>query len=110
MYKAGGWQEVSSTHPDFAWLPQALESLISAELWHPMISATVGATCREIVNRYYDLSVDDAVPRARALGDFSFRGQECLQSAVKSSAGWCLSFLNTATVPIVGYFWRNRQF
>ncbi|MDE6056094.1 MAG: nicotinamide phosphoribosyltransferase domain-containing protein, partial [Lachnospiraceae bacterium] len=36
--------EISNTHPDFAWLPQALESLVSAELWHPMISATVGAT------------------------------------------------------------------
>lgn len=95
--------EIGNTHPDFAWLPQALESLISAELWHPMISATVGATYREIVNKYYDLSVDDSVSRARALGDFSFRGQECLQSAVKSSAGWCLSFLNTATVPVIPF-------
>lgn len=29
--------EISNTHPDFAWLPQALESLISAEMWHPML-------------------------------------------------------------------------
>ncbi|MDE7323210.1 MAG: nicotinate phosphoribosyltransferase [Lachnospiraceae bacterium] len=95
--------EISNTHPDFAWLPQALESLISAEMWHPMISATVGATYREIVDKYYRISVDDTVPRAKALGDFSFRGQECLQSAVKSSAGWCLSFLNTATVPVIPF-------
>lgn len=95
--------EISNTHPDFAWLPQALESLISAELWHPMLSATVGNTYRSIVNKYYDISVDDNVERARALGDFSFRGQECLQSAVKSSAGWCLSFLNTATVPVIPF-------
>ena len=33
---------ITNTHPDFAWLPQALESLISAELWYPMITATVG--------------------------------------------------------------------
>lgn len=95
--------EISNTHPDFAWLPQALESLISAELWHPMLSATVGASYREIVNKYYDISVEDNIPRAKALGDFSFRGQECLQSAVKSSAGWCLSFLNTATVPVIPF-------
>lgn len=95
--------EISNTHPDFAWLPQALESLISAELWHPMLSATVGASYREIVNKYYDISVEDSIPRAKALGDFSFRGQECLQSAVKSSAGWCLSFLNTATVPVIPF-------
>lgn len=95
--------EITNTHPDFAWLPQALESLISAEMWHPMLSATVGASYREIVNKYYDLSVDDGIPKARALGDFSFRGQECLASAVKSSAGWCLSFLNTATVPVIPF-------
>ncbi|MDE5781122.1 MAG: nicotinate phosphoribosyltransferase [Lachnospiraceae bacterium] len=95
--------EISNTHSDFAWLPQALESLISAEMWHPMLSATVGVTYRNIVNKYYGLSVDDNVPRERALGDFSFRGQECLQSAVKSSAGWCLSFLNTATVPVITF-------
>lgn len=95
--------EISNTHKDFAWLPQALESLISAEMWHPMLSATVGATYRDIVDKYYGLSVDDELPRARALGDFSFRGQECLQSAVKSSAGWCLSFLNTATVPVIPF-------
>lgn len=95
--------EITNTHPDFAWLPQALESLISAEMWHPMLSATVGTAYRKIVNHYYDISVDDEISRARALGDFSFRGQECLQSAVKSSAGWCLSFLNTATVPVIPF-------
>lgn len=95
--------EISNTHPEFAWLPQTLESLISAEMWHPMLSATVGHTYRQIVDEYYALSVEDSIPRERALGDFSFRGQECLQSAVKSSAGWCLSFYNTATVPVIPF-------
>lgn len=94
---------ITNTHEDFAWLPQSLESLISAESWHPMIAATVGATYRDIVNRYYDLTCDDDIPRARALGAFDFRGEECLQSAVKAGAGWCLSFLNTATVPTIPY-------
>jgi nicotinamide phosphoribosyltransferase len=98
---------ITNTHPDFAWLPQALESLISAEIWHPMISATVGSTYRDIVNKYYDISVDDDIPRSKALGDFSFRGQECLQSAIKSSAGWALSFLNSATVPAIIYLEDN---
>lgn len=94
---------ITNTHPDFAWLPQALESLISAESWHPMIAATVGYTYREIVNRYYDLTCDDGIDRARALGAFDFRGEECTESAIKAGAGWCLSFLNTATVPVVPY-------
>lgn len=94
---------ITNTHPHFAWLPQSLESLISAEMWHPMLAATVGYTYRQIVNKYYDLTCDDYVPRAKALGAFDFRGEECLQSAVKAGAGWCLSFLNTATVPTIPY-------
>ena len=94
---------ITNTHPEFAWLPQALESLISAESWHPMIAATVGYTYREIVNHYYDLTCDDRIERAKALGAFDFRGEECTESAIKAGAGWCLSFLNTATVPVVPY-------
>ena len=92
---------ITNTHPDFAWLPQALESLISAESWHPMIAATVGYTYREIVNRYYGLTCDDGLEKAKALGAFDFRGEECTDSAIKAGAGWCLSFLKTATVPVV---------
>ena len=95
--------EISSTHPDFPWVGQFLESLMSAYLWHPMISANVGYWYRQIVDRYYAISVDDDVPRAKALGDFSFRGQHSLESAVTSSAGWCLSFLNSATVPVIPF-------
>ena len=98
---------ITNTHPDFAWLPQSLESLISAEMWHPMIAATVGDTYREIVEYWYDLTCDDNIPRARALGDFDFRGEECLESAVKAAAGWGLSFLNSATVPAIPYLERN---
>lgn len=98
---------ITNTHEDFAWLPQSLESLISAEMWHPMLAATVGYTYREIVNKYYDLTCDDNISKARALGAFDFRGEECLQSAEKAGAGWCLSFLNTATVPTIPYLETN---
>lgn len=100
---------ITNTHPDFAWLPQALESLISAESWHPMIAATVAYTYRQIVNAYYDKTCDDTLERARALGAFDFRGEECTDSAVKAGAGWCLSFVNTATVPTIPYLEKNYQ-
>ena len=94
---------ITKTHDDFAWLPQALESLISAEAWHPMLAATVGATYRDIVNKFYDETCDDSVSRNKALGSFDFRGEECTDSAIKAAAGWCLSFVNTATVPVIPY-------
>lgn len=98
--------EISNTHEDFAWLVNSIESILSCEMWHAQISAFVGHLYRGIVNKYYDLSVSDTVPRCSALGDFSMRGQESYESAVLSSAGWGLSFVNTATVP-TGRFYES---
>lgn len=47
------------------------------------------------------------VVRAKLLGDFSMRGQESVESATKSSAAFCLSFLNTATVPAILWLEHN---
>ncbi|MCL2018307.1 MAG: nicotinate phosphoribosyltransferase [Oscillospiraceae bacterium] len=98
--------EISNTHEDFAWLVNTLETLLCCTLWHTQISANVGYKYRQIVNKYYEISVDDDVPRNRAMGDFSMRGSESCESAVKSSAGFCLSFVNTATVPAIIYLER----
>ena len=100
--------EVFNTHPDFVWLVNTIETAISCSLWHTMLSANVGYEYRQIVNRFYDISVDDDVPRAKALGDFSMRGQESVESATKSSAAFCLSFLNTATIPAI--LWLEKYY
>lgn len=102
--------EISNTHPRFAWLVNTIESLLSAEMWYPMVSATVGAMYRDVVDKAYNLSVDDDVLHARALSDFSFRGQESLESATKSSAAFLLSFLNTATVPAIEFLDRYYKY
>ena len=90
-----------NTHPDFAWLTNTLESMYSAYIWHIQISVEVGRRYRKIVDEYVAKTCDDGVRAARMLGDFSFRGQHSPESAMKSSAGWLLSFLNTATVPAI---------
>lgn len=95
--------EISNTHEDFAWLTNALESVISCEMWHAMLSANVGYEYRKIVNKWFDKTCDDSCSRSSALGDFSMRGQESKRSAYKSSAGWLLSHINTATVPAIPY-------
>lgn len=94
---------ITNTHDDFAWLPQALESLISAEMWYPMVCATVSKTYRDIVNKYYDWTVDDSVPRSKALSNFDFRGDKGFDAALKAGSAWCTSFSLSATVPIVPY-------
>lgn len=99
---------ITNTHPDFAWLGQALESLISSELWYPMITATVGHTYRKIVNKWYDKTVEDNIPRRRGLGNFDFRGDMCVDASLKAAGGWLLSFVNTATVPAIP--WMEKMY
>lgn len=100
--------EISTTHPDFPWVGQALETMLSASMWHTQISAEIGYQYRLIVNEAADITCDDNVNRAKLLGDFSMRGQESIESATKSSAAFCLSFLNTATVPAI--MWLENHY
>ena len=96
-----------NTHEDFAWLTNTLETAYSAYMWHIQVSAEVGYRYRKIVQKYKDITCEDSVRAARLLGDFSMRGQHSPESAMKSSAGWLLSFLNTATVPAIMWMEDN---
>lgn len=95
---------VTNTHPNFAWLVNTIESVMSAYLWHPMVCAEVGYQYRKIAEKWYDKTVDKGTADIRrAIGDFSFRGQESPEAATTSSAAWLLSNSNTATVPAILY-------
>ena len=95
--------EITNTHPHFAWVVQWVESLLSSELWKPCVHATVGKIYREVVDEWYDKTVDNNVPHSKAISDFGFRGMSCLQEAEKASAAWLASFSGTATIPAVKY-------
>lgn len=99
--------EISNTNPDFVWLVNSIETMLSCTMWHTQVSAEVGYRYRQIVNEFADRTCDDDVVRARLLGDFSMRGQESVESATKSSGAFCLSFLNTATVPAILWLEEN---
>mgnify|MGYP000849423362 FL=1 len=100
--------EISNTHPAFAWLVNSIETMLSCSMWHTQVSAEVGYRYRQIVDHYAALTCDDDVQPARLIGDFSMRGQESVESATKSSAAFCLSFLNTATVPAI--LWLEKYY
>ena len=98
--------EISNTHPDFVWLVNTIETLLSCTMWHTQVSAEVGYRYRKIVDKYVDLTCENVDPR-NVLGDFSMRGQQSAESAIKSSASWLLSFNNTATVPAIMWLDKN---
>lgn len=98
--------EITNTHPDFAWVVQWVESLLSSELWKPCVHATVGDIYRKVVDEWYDKTVDNNIPHSKAISDFGFRGMSCLQEAEKASSAWLTSFSGTATIPAVKYIER----
>lgn len=96
-----------NTHPDFAWITNTLETLYSCYIWHIQVAAEVGKRYRKIVDEYVEKTCDPGIRAARMLGDFSMRGQHCHESAMKASAAWLCSFLNTATVPAIMWLEDN---
>ena len=89
--------EIRNTVAGFGWLTNYLETYISVNIWHPMTAATIGYEYRKIANKYYNMTVDNALAFG-AVGDFSMRGMTSIDTAVKSSAGHLLSFTGTATI------------
>ncbi len=99
--------DITNTHPNFVWLVNTIETLLSCTMWHTQVSAEVGYRYRKIVQKYKDLTCNDDIQVSRLLGDFSMRGQQSAESAIKSSAAWYLSFANTATVPAILWLENN---
>jgi nicotinamide phosphoribosyltransferase len=91
---------IVNTHPDFFWLTNFLETLISSLLWKPLHSASLAFAYKKILTRYA-LETD----KANALfcdfqgHDFSFRGMQHPESAISSGLGFLTSFKGTDTIP-----------
>ncbi|WP_459476540.1 nicotinate phosphoribosyltransferase [Clostridium saccharoperbutylacetonicum] len=94
--------EITNTHKEFAWLVNYLETFMSCNIWQPMTSATIAYRYREIIEKYFDLTVENGAV-TKACGDFSMRGFSSIESAQTSSAGHLLSFTGTATISSILY-------
>ena len=101
--------EITNTHPNFVWLVNTIETMLSCTMWHTQVSAEVGYRYRKIVDAWVARTCDDNVNPRKMLGDFSMRGQHSVESAIKSSAAWTLSFDNTATVPAIMWLEDNYK-
>lgn len=95
--------EIRTTDPNLAWVGQALEASLSAAIWQPMISATVGLEYRKIVEKAFAQTVNDTISARTGMCDFSMRGQESNESAIASSAGWLTAMWNSSTVAARDY-------
>lgn len=92
---------IVNTHPDFFWLTNYIETIISSYLWKPTTSATTAFEYRRLLTEFARKTGSplDFVPFQAH--DFSFRGMSSLQDAVISGAAHLTSFLGTDTVPAI---------
>lgn len=94
---------VENTHPDFYWLPNFIETQLSAEVWHSCTSATIAQRYYQNFKQYANETADDHSIVPFQGHDFSMRGQTSTISAAKSGAGHLLSFCGTDTLPAISY-------
>jgi nicotinamide phosphoribosyltransferase len=99
---------VKSTHKEFAWLVNYLESDLSANYWHPSTAATLSWNIR----RVFDKAAKDTGADLAAVDwqghDFSYRGQVNREAAMASGAAHLLSFTGSDVVPVVP--WVNYYY
>lgn len=94
---------VRNTQPDFFWLTNFLETLVSCVLWLPCTSATTAFQYRRILNHYVELTGGDREFVQWQGHDFSFRGMAGVEAAMMSGAGHLLSFSGTDTIPAIDF-------
>lgn len=99
---------VENTLPEFFWLTNYFESLMSAEIWQPTTAATIAKEYRRILDRYAIDTTGSTAGVEFQAHDFSFRGMEGLHGAANSAAGHLLSFVGTDSIP--GILFHERYY
>lgn len=94
---------IKSTHKDFAWLVNYLESDLSAGVWHPQTVATLAWDIRRVFEKA--AAETGGAPEAVdfQVHDFSYRGHVNREAAMSSGAAHLLSFYGSDAVPAVPY-------
>lgn len=93
---------IRNTHPDFFWLTNYIETVMSAYLWRPSTAATIAAAYRKVCDDFADLTGVDRAFVDWQCHDFSYRGLDPYAAPV-SGAAHLLSFTGTDTVPAIGF-------
>lgn len=95
---------IRNTVPEFFWLTNMLETIMSDILWKPCTSATTAFEYLKTFTRYAKETVGDDDSFIPWQGhDFSFRGMSGVEDAVMSGAAHLLSFAGTDTIPAIDF-------
>jgi nicotinamide phosphoribosyltransferase len=104
---------IYNTHPDFFWLPNFLETLISSLIWKPVHSASLAYGYKKVLVEHAEKTDKTNIGFVDFQGhDFSFRGMQHPESAISSGMGFLTSFSGTDTIPTlqaVKYYYGDEN-
>lgn len=91
---------IKNTSPEFFWVTNYLETLISTLIWKPVHSASLALAYKRVLTKYALETDKENVGFVDFQGhDFSFRGMQSPEAAIASAMGFLTSFKGTDTVP-----------
>ena len=90
---------IKNTKPEFFWLTNWVESLMSNVIWHPITTATIAHSYKMLLDQCAQ-ATSDILDFTQWQGhDFAYRGMD--ESAPICGAGHLLSFTGTDTIPAI---------
>lgn len=92
---------VENTHPDFGWLVNYFETILSSVIWLPCTSATTASRYRTLLDRKAAETGAPAEFVDWQGHDFSFRGMPGPEAASLSGAGHLIFFTGSDTIPAI---------
>jgi nicotinamide phosphoribosyltransferase len=99
---------IYNTHPDFYWVTNYLETILSNLLWKPMTSATIAHQYRKVLTKWQEKTDKEKSWFIDWQGhDFSMRGMDSVEAVVSSGLGHLTSFMGTDSLPTI---WGARKY
>ena len=92
-----------NTLPEFFWLTNYFETILSTTIWMPCTSATIAKQYRGILDKYADETSSTPEFVDWQGHDFSMRGIAGMEAAVMSASAHLLSFSGTDTIPCIDF-------
>jgi nicotinamide phosphoribosyltransferase len=93
---------IYNTNPDFYWITNYLETLISNLLWKPITSATIAFQYKRVLTEWALKTNQEAKEFVYWQGhDFSMRGLDSIDAVISSGLGHLTSFYGTDSLPAI---------
>ena len=93
---------IYNTHPDFYWVTNYLETILSNLLWKPMTSATIAHQYRKVLTKWQEKTDAERGWFIDWQGhDFSMRGMDSAEAVISSGVAHLTSFLGSDSLPAI---------